>query len=71
MFLSFCYLLNLLRLSWLVAALRWCILRLFIERREFGSYARPERVGYNGWVSVRPFGPIAFYRLDGSRQLRW
>lgn len=70
MFNDICYSLNLIRLSWLAAALRLAVYALCPWGRRVWQYGH-DVGGYLGGIDVAGVGTVAFRRADGALQWRW
>jgi hypothetical protein len=71
MFNSFCFYLNVLRLSWIAAGLRfllWVALRPAVRVKQ---YSAGEAGGYRGWVEAPGVGVLAFITPEGTRLFKW
>jgi hypothetical protein len=71
MFNTFCFYLNRLRLSWLVAGLRFAlfvVLRPVVREKRYGA---GEAGGYRGWWEAPGVGVLAFRTPEDTRQFRW
>jgi hypothetical protein len=70
-FVTFCWYLNVIKLSWVAALLRWSAFRVLGDRVEYHHYDMPDTVFYRGWFESKHLGVLAFTRLDGSLSFKW
>ena len=69
MFGNVCWVLNVIKLSWVAAFLRWSAFNLL--RVEYHHYDMPGTVFYRGWFESKRLGVLAFKQLDGSIVFKW
>lgn len=72
MFLNFCYFLNVLKLSWLAALLRFLMAQLLRGQLQERSYNIPI-IGWAGWVEAPMIGVLAFIPEEEPKRriYRW
>jgi hypothetical protein len=75
MFLDFCWGLNVLKLSWLAAFLRFAVWNLAHIGRSWPApkrYDQPDKVGgWKGWHELKGFGTLVFVDQDDRLHYRW
>lgn len=71
MFNTFCWVLNVLHLSWLAAFLRFALHLILRPFARENLYSTGEVAGYKSWFTVPLFGVVAYRRDDWTLQYRW